>query len=244
VCAKSCDQRQKIAVNFGPRLIQVDRPDAYGRACAVTQEHSLPALEASHIQPYAKDGPHDVRNGVLLRADLHRLRKGPKAVSAMTWTVSRLPRRAPRVVSIAAALVVLLGASASATDFLVGTDAQLRSAITSAGNGDRIIFTASINLASDLPALQTNITIVGNNFTLSGTLPGQGDQFRGLFVGAWALGTATQVPVTVRIQDLVIQHCRATGGGSDYQGGGGAGLGGALFVANSRLSGHRKSELL
>jgi len=33
----------------------------------------LPALEASHIQPYAKDGPHEVRNGVLLRADLHRL---------------------------------------------------------------------------------------------------------------------------------------------------------------------------
>jgi hypothetical protein len=25
------------------------------------------------IQPYAKHGPHDVRNGVLLRADLHRL---------------------------------------------------------------------------------------------------------------------------------------------------------------------------
>jgi putative restriction endonuclease len=47
--------------------------DAYSRACAVTQEHSLPALEASHIQPYAKAGPHDVRNGVLLRADLHRL---------------------------------------------------------------------------------------------------------------------------------------------------------------------------
>ena len=39
----------------------------------MTQEHSLPALEASHIQAYAKDGPHDVRNGVLLRADLHRL---------------------------------------------------------------------------------------------------------------------------------------------------------------------------
>src|SRR5713226_3873057 len=47
--------------------------EAYGRACAVTHEHSLPALEASHIQPYAKHGPHDVRNGVLLRADLHRL---------------------------------------------------------------------------------------------------------------------------------------------------------------------------
>jgi putative restriction endonuclease len=47
--------------------------DAYERACAVTQEHSLPALDASHIQPYAQQGPHDVRNGVLLRADLHRL---------------------------------------------------------------------------------------------------------------------------------------------------------------------------
>jgi putative restriction endonuclease len=47
--------------------------DAYSRACAVTHEHSLPALEASHIQPYAEDGPHDVRNGVLLCADLHRL---------------------------------------------------------------------------------------------------------------------------------------------------------------------------
>lgn len=47
--------------------------DAYGRACAVTGEHSLPALEASHIRSYAKDGPHEVRNGLLLRADLHRL---------------------------------------------------------------------------------------------------------------------------------------------------------------------------
>ena len=47
--------------------------DAYSRACAVTHEHSLPALEASHIQPYAKSGPHEVCNGVLLRADLHRL---------------------------------------------------------------------------------------------------------------------------------------------------------------------------
>ena len=47
--------------------------DAYARACAVTEEHSLPALEAAHIRSYAHDGPHDVRNGLLLRADLHRL---------------------------------------------------------------------------------------------------------------------------------------------------------------------------
>lgn len=47
--------------------------DAYGRACAATGEHSLPALEAAHIRPYTQDGPHDVPNGLLLRADLHRL---------------------------------------------------------------------------------------------------------------------------------------------------------------------------
>ena len=43
------------------------------RKCAVTREHSLPALEAAHIVPYAAGGPHDVSNGLLLRADLHRL---------------------------------------------------------------------------------------------------------------------------------------------------------------------------
>jgi putative restriction endonuclease len=64
---------QLVAPRLGQGIFRVAVMDAYGRACAVTQEHSLPALEASHIQPYAKDGPHDVRNGVLLRADLHRL---------------------------------------------------------------------------------------------------------------------------------------------------------------------------
>lgn len=39
----------------------------------MTEEHSLPALEAAHIRPFKLDGPHEVRNGILLRADLHRL---------------------------------------------------------------------------------------------------------------------------------------------------------------------------
>jgi putative restriction endonuclease len=62
-----------VQPRLGQGIFRVAVMDAYSRACAVTQEHSLPALEASHIQPYAKHGPHDVRNGVLLRADLHRL---------------------------------------------------------------------------------------------------------------------------------------------------------------------------
>jgi len=64
---------QLVAPRLGQGIFRVAVMDAYGRACAVTQEHSLPALEASHIQPYANEGPHDVRNGILLRADLHRL---------------------------------------------------------------------------------------------------------------------------------------------------------------------------
>jgi putative restriction endonuclease len=46
---------------------------AYDRACAVTGEHSLPALEAAHIRPYADEGTHEVSNGILLRSDIHRL---------------------------------------------------------------------------------------------------------------------------------------------------------------------------
>lgn len=46
---------------------------AYGRACAVTSEHSLPALDAAHIKPYAEGGEHSVGNGLALRSDIHRL---------------------------------------------------------------------------------------------------------------------------------------------------------------------------
>lgn len=47
--------------------------DAYERRCAVTGERTLPVLDAAHIKPYASSGPHDVRNGLLLRKDLHAL---------------------------------------------------------------------------------------------------------------------------------------------------------------------------
>jgi len=47
--------------------------DAYHRRCAVTGERSLPALEAAHIKSHAADGPNRTQNGLLLRADIHRL---------------------------------------------------------------------------------------------------------------------------------------------------------------------------
>lgn len=33
----------------------------------------MPALEAAHIRPYGDGGTHDVRNGLLLRRDIHSL---------------------------------------------------------------------------------------------------------------------------------------------------------------------------
>lgn len=47
--------------------------DAYGRRCAVTREKALPALEAAHIKPFSTSAEHSVKNGLLLRSDVHRL---------------------------------------------------------------------------------------------------------------------------------------------------------------------------
>jgi putative restriction endonuclease len=58
---------------LGQGIFRVQVLDAYGRACAITGEHSLPVLEAAHIKPYASGGEHELWNGLLLRSDLHRL---------------------------------------------------------------------------------------------------------------------------------------------------------------------------
>ena len=62
-----------VRPRLGQGTFRVAVTQAYGRACAVTGEHSLPVLDVAHIQSYASGGPHDVSNGLLLRADIHRL---------------------------------------------------------------------------------------------------------------------------------------------------------------------------
>ena len=47
--------------------------DLYRRRCAVTGEKALPALEAAHIRPFSEVREHSLRNGLLLRSDVHRL---------------------------------------------------------------------------------------------------------------------------------------------------------------------------
>lgn len=58
---------------LGQGAFRVLVTDAYDRRCAITNERTLPALDAAHIVPYSSNGEHIVKNGVLLRKDIHAL---------------------------------------------------------------------------------------------------------------------------------------------------------------------------
>lgn len=60
-------------IRLGQGAFRVQLTDAYRRRCAISGEKTLPALEAAHIKPYAESGPHFISNGILLRADIHKL---------------------------------------------------------------------------------------------------------------------------------------------------------------------------
>jgi putative restriction endonuclease len=64
---------QLIRPRLGQAAFRVLVTDIYQRRCAVTQERTLPALEAAHIRPYGDGGEHEARNGLLLRRDIHSL---------------------------------------------------------------------------------------------------------------------------------------------------------------------------
>src|SRR6056297_4310427 len=60
-------------VKLGQGGFRILVTEAYHRRCAITGEKTLPVLDASHIKPYGKDGPHRTSNGLLLRQDMHNL---------------------------------------------------------------------------------------------------------------------------------------------------------------------------
>lgn len=66
-------KEQVIKPRIGQGTFKVLITDAYQRRCAITGEKTLPVLEAAHIKPYSMDGPHEVKNGLLLRRDFHSL---------------------------------------------------------------------------------------------------------------------------------------------------------------------------
>jgi putative restriction endonuclease len=57
-----------VTPRLGQGSFRIMVTDAYSRRCAVTNERTLPALDAVHIKPYVENGPHAVRNGVLFRS--------------------------------------------------------------------------------------------------------------------------------------------------------------------------------
>ena len=64
---------QLITPRLGQSSFRLAVLDAYDGACAVTNEHSLPVLEAAHIRPWGQGGRHELPNGLPLRRDIHRL---------------------------------------------------------------------------------------------------------------------------------------------------------------------------
>jgi HNH endonuclease len=82
-----------VKPRLGQSSFRVLVTDAYKRRCAITGENTLVALEAAHIVPYSKDGSHEIRNGLLLRADFHRLFRACAAVSAVGLSFNVLDDR-------------------------------------------------------------------------------------------------------------------------------------------------------
>jgi putative restriction endonuclease len=62
-----------IRPRLGQGAFRVLVTDVYQRRCVITQERTLPALEAAHIRPYVDGGGHEASNGLLLRRDIHSL---------------------------------------------------------------------------------------------------------------------------------------------------------------------------
>jgi putative restriction endonuclease len=62
-----------IRRRLGQGTFQILVTEAYRRSCAITGEKALPALDAAHIRPFSELETHTVRNGLLLRSDVHRL---------------------------------------------------------------------------------------------------------------------------------------------------------------------------
>lgn len=62
-----------VRPRLGQGAFRVLVTDHYGRRCAITRERTLPALEAAHILPYGQGGEHEIKNGILMRRDIHGL---------------------------------------------------------------------------------------------------------------------------------------------------------------------------
>jgi len=66
-------EESRRAIRDGARQFRRDLLEAWGAKCAITGTSVIEALDGAHIYPYLGTKTNLVVNGVLLRADLHRL---------------------------------------------------------------------------------------------------------------------------------------------------------------------------
>jgi len=124
---------------------------------------------------------------------------------------------------IGGAALLAAASPALAGNYTVSNAAELANDIAlingSSDTSNTITITSGFTLDSDIPSINKNVDIIGNGVIISG-----GEAYRGFQVGD---GTNS---VNVSIQNVTIKDTVAQGGDGVYGGGGGAGLGGALFV--------------
>jgi putative restriction endonuclease len=78
---------QAMTVRHGQGRFRSQLLQAYGHQCAFTGSSAVPALDAAHIVPYGGKQTNHPMNGLLLRADVHKLFDlGLMAVDTSTWT--------------------------------------------------------------------------------------------------------------------------------------------------------------
>lgn len=77
---------------YGQEAFRQELLKRYGAVCAVTGPCPTDVLEAAHLRPFAEHETHDLDEGVLLRADVHRLYDNNLlAVDPESWTVVLAP---------------------------------------------------------------------------------------------------------------------------------------------------------
>lgn len=145
--------------------------------------------------------------------------------------------------SISIILMCLFGVSWAQTTFTVSNTndsgaGSLRQAIldAEASPGADIIdmtgITGTITLASGLPNISQGLTINGNGS--ANTIVDGNSLYRPFFIGG-ALQSSTEVPV-IAIDGLTIQNGYSEGESPTGNAGGGAGMGGGMFVNNGNVT--------
>ncbi|MBV9233561.1 MAG: HNH endonuclease [Candidatus Eremiobacteraeota bacterium] len=68
-------QGQPVLVipRLGQATFRIELEKQYQMRCAVTGERTRPVLDAAHIKPYSLVKEHSLKNGLLLRKDIHKL---------------------------------------------------------------------------------------------------------------------------------------------------------------------------